>query len=125
MLVSELSYSWELQDCMASLLTLSGDGWASFLLNGHCEVANDEDVMNEIRSSEIYRVCGSVDRWDVYQEPKGYPVATFTDKAAALNYAMCLARGRVAWHLLLKTPETGSALTGDGEGAQRTSAAQH
>ena len=44
------------------------------------------DVMNEIKSSEIYRVCGvSVDRWDVYQEPKDYPVATFNDKAAALK----------------------------------------
>jgi len=60
------------------------------------------DEMNEIKSADIYRVCAvSNDRWDVYQEPRSRPVASFNDKAAALNYAMCLARGRVAWHLLL------------------------
>ncbi len=59
--------------------------------------------MNEI-SAEIYRVCAvSRDRWDVYQESITHPVASFSDKAAALNYAMCLARGRVAWHLLLRS----------------------
>ena len=62
--------------------------------------------MNEIKSAEIYRVCAvSTDRWDVYQEPRSRPVASFHDKAAALNYAMCLARGRVAWHLLLRPGE--------------------
>ena len=62
--------------------------------------------MNEIKSAEIYRVCAvSNDRWDVFQEPRHRPVASFNDKAAALNYAMCLARGRVAWHLLLKPGE--------------------
>jgi len=62
--------------------------------------------MNEIKSAEIYRVTSvSVDRWDVYQEPKDHPLASFGDKAAALNYAMCLARGRAAWHLLLNTPD--------------------
>ena len=61
-------------------------------------------MMNEIKSAEIYRVCAvSNDRWDVYQEATRRPVASFNDKAAALNYAMCLARGRVAWHLLLRT----------------------
>ena len=60
--------------------------------------------MNEIKSADIYRVCAvSNDRWDVYQEPRSRPVASFNDKAAALNYAMCLARGRVAWHLLLRS----------------------
>jgi hypothetical protein len=64
--------------------------------------------MNEIKSAEIYRVCAvSTDRWDVYQEPRARPVASFNDKAAALNYAMCLARGRVAWHLLLRSGEDG------------------
>jgi hypothetical protein len=38
----------------------------------------------------------------VYEDPNAMPVASFEDKAAALNYAMCLARGRVAWHLLLR-----------------------
>ncbi|MEJ0034561.1 MAG: hypothetical protein WDO68_00515 [Gammaproteobacteria bacterium] len=62
--------------------------------------------MNETKSAEIYRVCAiSTDRWDVYQEPRHHPVASFNDKAAALNYAMCLARGRVAWHLLLRPGE--------------------
>ncbi len=59
--------------------------------------------MSELRDAEIYRVCAvSGNRWDVYQEPRLMPVASFSDKAAALNYAMCLARGRVAWHLLLR-----------------------
>jgi hypothetical protein len=62
--------------------------------------------MNQIKNSEIYRVsAASVDRWDVYEEPSSCPVASFADKAAALNYAMCLARGRVAWHLLLRNPQ--------------------
>jgi hypothetical protein len=63
--------------------------------------------MDEVKNAEIYRVCAvSTDRWDVYQEPRSRPVASFHDKAAALNYAMCLARGRVAWHLLLRPGET-------------------
>jgi hypothetical protein len=69
--------------------------------------------MNEIKSAEIYRVCAvSVDRWDVYEEPRACPVASFHDKAAALNYAMCLARGRVAWHLLLRSNEQSCATGG-------------
>jgi hypothetical protein len=61
------------------------------------------DEMNEGKNADIYRVCAvSTDRWDVYQEARSRPVASFNDKAAALNYAMCLARGRVAWHLLLR-----------------------
>lgn len=52
--------------------------------------------------TDVYRVCaGTVRRWDVFQEPSSAPIASFDDKASALNYAMCLARGRVAWHLLL------------------------
>jgi hypothetical protein len=62
--------------------------------------------MDGAKTAEIYRVCAvSTDRWDVYQEPRSRPVASFHDKAAALNYAMCLARGRVAWHLLLRPGE--------------------
>jgi hypothetical protein len=68
-----------------------------------------ERTMDEVKSAEIYRVCAvSSDRWDVYQEPRSRPVASFHDKAAALNYAMCLARGRVAWHLLLRPGESQS-----------------
>lgn len=60
--------------------------------------------MNEGKGTDIYRVCAvSRDRWDVFQGPRSQPVASFNDKAAALNYAMCLARGRVAWHLLLRS----------------------
>ena len=66
-------------------------------------------MMSDARNAEVYRVCAvSGDRWDVYQEPRSVPVATFNDKAAALNYAMCLARGRVAWHLLLRNGESGN-----------------
>jgi hypothetical protein len=65
----------------------------------------------EMARSDIYRICaGGGDRWDVYQEPRLRPVASFHDKAAALNYAMCLARGRIAWHLLLRN-ELGSELS--------------
>jgi hypothetical protein len=56
-----------------------------------------------MKEANVYRVCaGSADRWYVYQDATPDPVASFDDKAAALNYAMCLARGRVAWHLLLR-----------------------
>jgi hypothetical protein len=56
-----------------------------------------------MKEANVYRVCaGSADRWYVYQDETADPVASFDDKAAALNYAMCLARGRVAWHLLLR-----------------------
>jgi hypothetical protein len=62
--------------------------------------------MSQSNGAEVFRVCAvSVDRWDVYQEPRGWPVASFTDKASALNYAMCLARGRIAWHLLLRSSD--------------------
>jgi hypothetical protein len=65
--------------------------------------------MSELRNAEVYRVCAvDGDRWDVYQEPRSIPVASFNDKASALNYAMCLARGRVAWHLLLRNGENGT-----------------
>jgi hypothetical protein len=82
--------------------------------------------MNEIKSAEIYRVSSvSVDRWDVYQDPKASPVASFGDKAAALNYAMCLARGRVAWHLLLKAPDAGVSHAATAGAATPPSTAQH
>lgn len=56
-----------------------------------------------MKESNVYRVCAEgADRWHVYQDTVSKPVASFEDKAAALNYAMCLARGRVAWHLLLR-----------------------
>lgn len=57
-------------------------------------------------TANVYRVCGGANRWFVYQDPEAMPVASFEDKAAALNYAMCLARGRVAWHLLLRQQST-------------------
>jgi hypothetical protein len=59
-----------------------------------------------VANANVYRVCGGAGRWNVYQDPEAMPVASFEDKAAALNYAMCLARGRVAWHLLLRQQGT-------------------
>jgi len=59
--------------------------------------------------TNVYRVCGNANRWHVYEDPNVMPVASFDDKAAALNYAMCLARGRVAWHLLLRQQGGASA----------------
>ena len=56
-----------------------------------------------IKEASVYRVSASgADRWHVFQDASCEPVASFQDRAAALNYAMCLARGRVAWHLLLR-----------------------
>jgi hypothetical protein len=65
---------------------------------------------HSMKDANVYRVCaGSADRWHVYQDETSDPVASFDDKAAALNYAMCLARGRVAWHLLLRQGKQKSA----------------
>jgi hypothetical protein len=65
--------------------------------------ARDAGGFAQSAEAEVYRVCaGTVRKWDVYQEPCSAPIASFDDKASALNYAMCLARGRVAWHLLLR-----------------------
>lgn len=62
-----------------------------------------EQALQADAEAEVYRVCaGTLRKWDVYQEPAAHPIASFDDKASALNYAMCLARGRVAWHLLLR-----------------------
>jgi hypothetical protein len=75
-------------------------------------------------SADIYRVCAvGADRWDVFEEPRSRPVASFHDKAAALNYAMCLARGRVAWHLLLRSGHEPGASVGSDE--SNDSAAHH
>ena len=62
-------------------------------------------MAESMKDADVYRVCaGSARLWCVYRDDASEPVATFDDKAAALNYAMCLARGRVAWHLLLRQP---------------------
>jgi hypothetical protein len=64
-----------------------------------------------MKEANVYRVCAEgPGRWHVYQNSTSQPVASFHDKAAALNYATCLARGRVAWHLLLR--QNGSAHEG-------------
>jgi hypothetical protein len=79
------------------------------------------DELRQVKDDEqgcqdIYRVCAAgEDRWDVYQEPRSRPVASFHDKAAALNYAMCLARGRIAWHLLLRSDEESGVSAGSNE----------
>jgi hypothetical protein len=59
--------------------------------------------MAAVGQGEIYSIRAiDADRWQVFQEPSSEPLASFPDRAAALNYAMCLARGRIAWHLLLR-----------------------
>jgi hypothetical protein len=66
--------------------------------------------MTQMKNTEVYRVCaGSVNRWQVFKDASLEPVASFHDKASALNYAMCLARGRIAWHLLLRAGGDASA----------------
>lgn len=67
-------------------------------------------AMAQMKEANVYRICADgADRWYVFQDPASEPVATFEDKAAALNYAMCLARGRVAWHLLLRQNDTAAS----------------
>jgi hypothetical protein len=79
--------------------------------------------MNDIGSAEVYRVCAvSSDRWDVYQQSLSRPVASFSDKASALNYAMCLARGRVAWHLLLRSDDRQPGLSAGANDSNRAHA---
>lgn len=52
----------------------------------------------EMRAS--YRICSVDDtRWDVLRGASDEPVATFTDKHAALAYAMSLARAPSDWLL--------------------------
>jgi hypothetical protein len=52
----------------------------------------------EMRAS--YRICAVDDtRWDVLRGASDEPVATFTDKHAALAYAMGLARAPSDWQL--------------------------
>jgi hypothetical protein len=52
----------------------------------------------EMRAS--YRICAVNDtRWDVLRGASDEPVATFTDKHAALAYAMSLARAPSDWLL--------------------------
>ncbi len=55
--------------------------------------------MNQTEAGAVFKVC-AVDehRWDVLQGSSREPVATFTDKHAALAYAMSLARSRTSWH---------------------------
>jgi hypothetical protein len=68
-------------------------------------------MAQSMKEANVYRVCAEgPGRWHVYQDSTSQPVASFHEKAAALNYAMCLARGRVAWHLLLR--QNGSAHEG-------------
>lgn len=71
------------------------------------------------KDANLYRVRMNAGRWHVYKEAEFVPLASFNDKAAALNYAMCLARGRVAWHLLLRQNVMGA------ERGQRAGASAH
>ena len=51
-------------------------------------------------TGSVYRICAVNDeRWDVLRGASGAPVATFTDKHAALAYAMSLARAPSRWQL--------------------------
>lgn len=106
-LVSDLSY-------VPAFLTPGGDRpqtcsapyEALWSLEGKADVTSSIK-MEQNATAEVYTVCaGTVRPWDVFQEPSSAPIASFDDKASALNYAMCLARGRVAWHLLLRPATT-------------------
>jgi len=60
----------------------------------------------------VYRVCAvNDDRWDVLRGSASEPVASFTDRHAALAYAMSLARTRSSWQLPLGRSENSYAPT--------------
>jgi len=40
-------------------------------------------------------------RWEVFRGESVHPLASFTDKNSAVDYAMGLARGRVTWQSVL------------------------
>lgn len=68
--------------------------------------------MHEARDTAIYRVSSRTPGcWEVFQDSDDEPVASFSDKSAALTYAMDLARGRVSWQLLA-TARQSQARTG-------------
>ncbi|HEY4210885.1 MAG TPA: hypothetical protein VGM84_05375 [Steroidobacteraceae bacterium] len=54
--------------------------------------------MLKSKSESVYRVRpAGTDHWIVYRDSFADPVASFPDKAAALAYALSLARHRRAW----------------------------
>ena len=56
--------------------------------------------MKDPEMGSSYRICAVNDtRWDVLRGALDEPVATFTDKHAALAYAMSLARAPSDWQL--------------------------
>jgi hypothetical protein len=56
--------------------------------------------MNQAEMGSSYRICAVNDtRWDVLRGASDEPVATFTDKHAALAHAMSLARAPSDWQL--------------------------
>lgn len=58
----------------------------------------EDEMMNPAENATSYRICAAGDeRWDVLRGSSPEPVATFTDKHAAIAYAMSLARTRSSW----------------------------
>jgi hypothetical protein len=56
--------------------------------------------MEQAEMGSSYRICAVDDtRWDVLRGASDEPVATFTDKHAALAHAMSLARAPSDWQL--------------------------
>ncbi len=58
--------------------------------------------MKEAGDTSVYRICGvSETQWDVLCGSSDEPLATFSDKHAALAYAMSLARDGTDWEFPL------------------------
>ena len=69
-----------------------------------------DGAMLKSESDSVYRVRpapAGTDHWIVYRDTFADPVASFPDKAAALAYALSLARHRQVWS------ESAYALAGD------------
>ena len=57
-----------------------------------------DGAMSKSNTESVYRVRpAGTDHWIVYRDSFADPVASFPDKAAALAYALSLARHRQDW----------------------------
>lgn len=67
--------------------------------------------MRRPMESAIYRIApGPVNTWRVYVDP-AREIASFSDRGAAVDYAMRLARGDVSWQPLAAASAAGLTRT--------------
>ncbi len=75
--------------------------------------------MEEMKEGVVYCVrAASANHWVVMQEPAGHLIASFNRRAAALSYAVSLARGRGPLHILAGAGGSQSTAFGVGHSPQ-------